>query len=98
MTLTSALGGDDEPDRLRTHVAKRGTAFNDDWFAFSLDSAGTGQMAYHLFTNTPTNVGSQIEQCGRDFQVDTAFSNRTGFTAGWSFGEINFHPRSGTEF
>ena len=25
--------------------------------------------------------------------MDTAFYNRTGFTAGWSFGEVNFYPR-----
>ena len=37
---------------------------------------------------------SQIEHYDRDFQMDTAFYNRTGFTAGWSFGEINFYPKS----
>ena len=30
--------------------------------------------------------------------MDTAFYNRTGFTAGWLFGEINFYPKSGTDF
>ena len=44
------------------------------------------------------NVARQIEHYDRDFQMDTAFYNRTGFTAGWSFGEINFYPRSGTDF
>jgi hypothetical protein len=32
------------------------------------------------------------------FQMDTAFYNRTGFTGGWSFGEVNFYPKSGTNF
>jgi hypothetical protein len=48
---------DDEPDNPR-NVAKRDSAFNDDWLAFSLDSAGTGQTAYHLFTNPS---GSQMD-------------------------------------
>ena len=40
---------------------------------------------------------SQVEHYGRDFQMDTAFYNRTGFTSGWSFGEVNFYPREGSE-
>jgi hypothetical protein len=27
--------------------------------------------------------------------MDTAFYNRTGFTAGWSFGALNFYPKQG---
>ena len=42
---------DSEPDKIRTNIARRDTAFNDDWIAMSLDSAGTGQTAYHLFVN-----------------------------------------------
>jgi hypothetical protein len=30
--------------------------------------------------------------------MDTAFYNRTGFTSGWSFGEINFYPKEGSNF
>ena len=30
--------------------------------------------------------------------MDTAFFNRAGFTAGWSYGELNFYPREGQEF
>ncbi len=30
--------------------------------------------------------------------MDTAFYNRTGFTGGWSFGEVNFYPKQGTDF
>ena len=37
----------------------------------------------------------QVEHYDRDFQMDTAFYNRTGFTAGWSFGEVNFYPEVG---
>ena len=42
---------DTEPDKIRTTISRRDTAFNDDWIAMSLDSAGTGQTAYHLFVN-----------------------------------------------
>jgi hypothetical protein len=30
--------------------------------------------------------------------MDTAFYNRTGFTSGWSYGEINFYPKEGSNF
>ena len=46
---------DDEPAKIRTTISKRDSAFNDDWIAMSLDSAGTGQAAYHLFVN-PSGV------------------------------------------
>ena len=42
---------DNEPDKIRTTISRRDNAFNDDWIAMSLDSAGTGQTAYHLFVN-----------------------------------------------
>jgi hypothetical protein len=63
---------DNEPSKIRTNVAKRDSAFNDDWFALSLDSAGTGQAAYHLFTNPS---GSQMDALntsasGEQFDAD----------------------------
>jgi len=30
--------------------------------------------------------------------MDTAFYNRTGFSSGWSFGEVNFYPRESSNF
>src|SRR5688572_7309266 len=63
---------DNEPDKIRTNVSKRDAAFNDDWFALSLDSAGTGQSAYHLFSNPS---GSQMDALntsasGEQFDAD----------------------------
>ena len=74
---------DDEPDRIRTNVAKRDSAFNDDWFAFSLDSAGTGQTAYHLFTNPS---GSQMDALntpasGEQFDADMVWFSAAKTTA-----------------
>jgi hypothetical protein len=63
---------DNEPDKIRTNVAKRDASFNDDWLALSLDSAGTGQAAYHLFSNPS---GSQMDALntsasGEQFDAD----------------------------
>jgi hypothetical protein len=63
---------DNEPDKIRTNVAKRDSTFNDDWLALSLDSAGTGQAAYHLFSNPS---GSQMDALntsasGEQFDAD----------------------------
>jgi hypothetical protein len=63
---------DNEPDKIRTNVTKRDAAFNDDWLALSLDSAGTGQAAYHLFSNPS---GSQMDALntsasGEQFDAD----------------------------
>ena len=63
---------DNEPDKIRTNVARRDSSFSDDWLALSLDSAGTGQSAYHLFTNPS---GSQMDALntsasGEQFDAD----------------------------
>lgn len=63
---------DSEPDKSRTTVSRRDQSFSDDWFAVSLDSAGTGQSAYHLFTNPS---GSQMDALntsasGEQFDAD----------------------------
>jgi hypothetical protein len=34
----------------------------------------------------------QVEHYDRDFQMDSAFYNRTGFTSGWGFGALSFYP------
>ena len=36
---------------------------------------------------------SQVEHYGKDFQMDTGFYNRTGFTAGWAYTAVNFYPK-----
>ena len=64
---------DHEPERIRTTVSKRDNAFSDDWIAISLDSNGTGQAAYHLFSNPSAsqmdalNTASSGEQFDADF-------------------------------
>ena len=63
------------------------------------DAEGTGAQASYTYTTRRFGVGGQVERYGREFQMDTAFYNRTGFTSGWWFGELNFYPvRSGNPF
>ena len=68
---------DSEPAKIRTNVSRRDSAFNDDWIAISLDSAGTGQSAYHLFSNPS---GSQMDaintsSSGEQFDADVVWYN-----------------------
>src|SRR5213594_895710 len=63
---------DMEPGKIRTTISRRDTAFNDDWIAMSLDSAGTGQTAYHLFVN-PSGVqmdALNTSASGEQFEAD----------------------------
>src|SRR2546426_10717570 len=63
---------DNEPDKIRTTITRRDTAFNDDWIALSLDSAGTGQTAYHLFVN-PSGIqmdALNTSASGEQFEAD----------------------------
>src|SRR5436190_3906599 len=63
---------DNEPDKIRTTISRRDTAFNDDWIAMSLDSAGTGQTAYHLFVN-PSGIqmdALNTSASGEQFEAD----------------------------
>jgi hypothetical protein len=66
---------DSEPDKIRTTVSRRDQAFSDDWVAISLDSANTGQTAYHLFSNPS---GSQMDALnttasGEQFDADVVW-------------------------
>ena len=40
----------------------------------------------------------QVEHYDRDFQMDSAFYNRTGFTSGWGFGAYSFYPSAKGRF
>jgi hypothetical protein len=63
---------DSEPDKIRTTISRRDSVFNDDWVGLSLDSAGTGQTAYHLFVN-PSGIqmdALQTSSSGERFEAD----------------------------
>jgi hypothetical protein len=69
---------DPEPDRIRTTITRRDNAWNDDWVAVSLDSSGTGQVAYHMFVNPSgiqmdgLNSGSNGEDMAPDWVWQSA--------------------------
>ena len=66
---------DDEPSKIRTTISKRDSAFNDDWIAISLDSAGNGQSAYHLFVN-PSGIqmdAINTSASGEQFDADVVW-------------------------
>ena len=64
---------DHEPDRIRTTVSKRDNAFSDDWIAISLDSNGTGQTAYHLFSNPSASQMDALNTSASGEQFDADF-------------------------
>ena len=46
---------DPEPDRIKTSVTRRDNVWSDDWVGLSIDTLGTGQVAYHMMVN-PSGV------------------------------------------
>ncbi|MEO5822096.1 MAG: DUF5916 domain-containing protein [Vicinamibacteraceae bacterium] len=44
------------------------------------------------------DASGQVEHYDRDFQMDSAFYNRTGFTSGSGFGALSFYPSSKSRF
>jgi hypothetical protein len=74
---------DNEPDKIRTTVAKRDAAFSDDWIAISLDSAGTGQAAYHLFSNPSASQMDALNTSasGEQFDADMVWFSGANKTA-----------------
>src|SRR5689334_16497451 len=46
---------DPEPRGIKTSIARRDNAWNDDWVGLSLDSLGSGQLSYHMMVN-PSGV------------------------------------------
>jgi hypothetical protein len=59
---------------------------------------GTASQVSYSFNSRRISWSTQVEHYGRGFELDTAFYNRTGLTTGWSFGEISFYPRDGSDF
>ena len=56
----------------------------------TLWTGGMSSRRYDLF--------GQVEHYDRDFQMDSAFYNRTGFTSGWGFGAVSFYPKATSRF
>ena len=64
----------------------------------SSSTTGTASQASYRFDSRRFAWENQVEHYDLDFRMDTAFFNRVGFTSGWSYGELNFFPREGSNF
>ena len=62
------------------------------------DTHGNAAQLTYAFETRRFESTVQGEHYDRDFQMDTAFFFRTGFTAGWTYHQVNFYPRSGQNF
>jgi hypothetical protein len=58
------------------------------------DTNGNMAQVSYGYSTRRWNFFNQGEHYDRDFNMDTAFYNRTGFTSLWSFGEVSFYPKS----
>jgi hypothetical protein len=56
-------------------------------------SGAAGQVSYRYDTRRLL-VAPQLEHYDQNFRADTAFYNRTGFTAAFVYSEVNFYPES----
>jgi hypothetical protein len=62
------------------------------------DIHGNAAHAAYNFETRRFEIGGQVEHYDRDFQMDTAFYRRTGFTGSTSYGQVNFYPGGGQSF
>ena len=62
------------------------------------DQHGSAAQATYSYDTHRLQVTSQLENYDRDFQMDTAFYNRTGFTAGWTYVDLSFYPGKENKF
>jgi len=58
---------------------------------FNLRKGMAGQVSYSYSTKKRTLL-TQFEHYDKDFQMDTAFYNRTGITANWTYYSENLYP------
>jgi uncharacterized protein DUF5916/cellulose/xylan binding protein with CBM9 domain len=92
------VGGGDLSVRFSPRHSLSSTFLASDTSAGSGSTQGTASQVSYGYNTRRFTWGTQVEHYGRDFQMDTAFFNRAGFTSGWSYGEVNFYPKEGSNF
>lgn len=92
------VGGGDLSIRFSPRQSLSTTFLASDTGVGSSSTQGTASQVSYGYNSRRFTWGNQVEHYGRDFQMDTAFFNRAGFTSGWSFGEVNFYPKEGSNF
>lgn len=68
--------------------------------SYLFSSTGTSGSAAQLIYSYETRrfqISPLFEHYDRDFQMDTAFYRRTGFTAAYLYSEVNFYPKWGRQ-
>ncbi len=58
------------------------------------DTSGGAAAVTYSYETRRASFTTQLEHYDTDFEMDTAFYRRTGFTSAWSFAEVNFYPKS----
>jgi len=91
-------GGDVSWKFQRVHSVSATYLYSQTGLTASPEKRGSASQATYNYDTHRLNVISQLENYGRDFQMDTAFYNRTGFTAGWTFADLSFYPPQGNRF
>ncbi len=61
-------------------------------FDGSEDRKGMAGQVYYSYKSRRQTLSSQFEHYDKDFQMDTAFYNRTGITTNWTFYSMSFYP------
>ncbi len=68
---------DPDPGGIKTSIARRDNAFNDDWVGLGLDSLGTGQLSYHMMVN-PSGIQMDLLNSiagGEDTSPDSSIAS-----------------------
>ncbi len=86
--------GSDFCYKVAEHQEITTTVLRSDTLREDMDGAeqGMAAQATYSYSTDRINIMSQAEHFDRNFAMDTAFYNRTGFTNGWVFGEYAFFP------
>lgn len=54
--------------------------------------SGLGAQSFYAYDTRTLVAVAQVEHYDREFQMDTAFLNRTGITIGWAYSQYSFYP------
>ena len=67
--------------------------FSQTGIASDAGTDGSAAQVSYRYDTRRLLVSTQVEHYDTDFQMDTAFYNRTGFTTAFLYSEVNFYPQ-----
>src|SRR4029079_10251114 len=62
------------------------------------DTSGNAAHVSYSYETRRFEFSEVAEHYDRDFQMDTAFYNQTGFSVGTTYGSVNLYPHGGKGF